>query len=208
MSNSEENVFIKLRQSSIGNSFGHFTATDFCVSRPTSHIANQDVVISSPVKIKRRHHLFRQWIIMRGYAIYSPKKNKGDQDKWKISVIFCLIGLKNLLLYVGPFLLKWLPISVAFVSEIRLDKQMNNDYYPLQFFFFFTRDLKTPSCNCLVGKRNRNYCVHVDHFLSRGQQLCKFWLVLSRFRAYRARLEQGVMGIFLPSHHIPRATWE
>ena len=102
----------------------------------------------SPVKIKRRHHLFRQWIIMRGYAIYSPKKNKGNQDKWKISVIFRLIGLKNLLLYVGPFRLKWLPISVAFVSEIRLDIQMNNDYYPLIFFFLLDilrRHLKTPS---------------------------------------------------------------
>ena len=43
MSDSEEEVFLTLRQSSFGNSFGTSTATDFCVGRPTSHIANQDV---------------------------------------------------------------------------------------------------------------------------------------------------------------------
>ena len=72
---------------------------------------------------------------MRGYAIYSPKKNKGNRDKRKISVIFFLIGRKSLPLYFGPFPLEWLSISVAFVSEIRLDIRMNNDYYPLHFFF-------------------------------------------------------------------------
>ena len=43
MSNSEEEVFITLRQNSFGNSYGPSTAADFCVSRPTSHIASQDV---------------------------------------------------------------------------------------------------------------------------------------------------------------------
>ena len=43
MSNSEEDVFSTLRQSSFGNSLGPSTATDFCVSRPTSHIASKDV---------------------------------------------------------------------------------------------------------------------------------------------------------------------
>ena len=44
MSESEEEVFLRtLRQSSLGGSFGPSTVTDFYVSRPTSHIANQDV---------------------------------------------------------------------------------------------------------------------------------------------------------------------
>ena len=43
MSNSEGKVFSTLRESSFGNSFGPSTATDFYVSRPASHIANQDV---------------------------------------------------------------------------------------------------------------------------------------------------------------------
>ena len=37
-SDSEEEVFLTLRQSSFGNSaFGPSTTTDFCVSRPKSH---------------------------------------------------------------------------------------------------------------------------------------------------------------------------
>ena len=43
MSNSEEKVFLTLRQSSFENSFGPPTATDFCVSRRTSHVAKQHV---------------------------------------------------------------------------------------------------------------------------------------------------------------------
>ena len=43
MSNSEEDVLLTLRQSSFGNSLGPSTPTDFCVSRPTSHTASQDV---------------------------------------------------------------------------------------------------------------------------------------------------------------------
>ena len=42
-SDSEEEVFLTLRQSSFGNSFGPSSTTDFRVSRPTSHIANQNV---------------------------------------------------------------------------------------------------------------------------------------------------------------------
>ena len=90
-----------------------------------------------------------------------------------MSVIFCLIGRKHLLLYVGPFPLKWLPISVAFVSEIRLD---------------------------ILGMLRRYLAIvwpAAVQILTRPS---------SRFRSYCIRLEQGVMGIFLPSHHIPRAT--
>ena len=43
MSNSDKKVFLTLRQSSFGNCFGPSAATDFYVSRPTTHIANQDV---------------------------------------------------------------------------------------------------------------------------------------------------------------------
>ena len=42
-SDSEEEVFLTLRQSSFGNSFGPSSTTDFSVSRPTSHIANENV---------------------------------------------------------------------------------------------------------------------------------------------------------------------
>ena len=43
MSNSEDYIFLTLRQSSFGNSFKPPTSTEFCVRRPTSHIANKDV---------------------------------------------------------------------------------------------------------------------------------------------------------------------
>ena len=42
-SDSAEEVFLTLRQSSFGNFFGPSSTTDFRVSRPTSHIANQNV---------------------------------------------------------------------------------------------------------------------------------------------------------------------
>ena len=42
-SDSEEEIFLTLRQSSFGNSFGPSSTTDFSVSRPTSHIASQNV---------------------------------------------------------------------------------------------------------------------------------------------------------------------
>ena len=38
-----------------------------------------------PCYNQSRHQLFRQWVIMKGYVIYSPKKNKGNRAKWKIS---------------------------------------------------------------------------------------------------------------------------
>ena len=56
MSNSED-VFLTLPQSSFENSLGPSTTTDFCVSRPTSNIATQDVddgdVTSVSVKVAR-----------------------------------------------------------------------------------------------------------------------------------------------------------
>ena len=33
----------------------------------------------------RQQQRFRQWFIIRGYVIYSPKKNKGNRAKWKIN---------------------------------------------------------------------------------------------------------------------------
>ena len=33
------------------------------------------------------HELFRQWIMIRGYVIYAPKKNNGNRANWKISKI-------------------------------------------------------------------------------------------------------------------------
>ena len=38
-----------------------------------------------PCYNQSRHQLFRQWFIIRGYVIYSPKKNKGNRAKWKIN---------------------------------------------------------------------------------------------------------------------------
>ena len=36
-----------------------------------------------PCYNQSRHQLFRQWFIIRGYVIYSPKKNKGNRAKLK-----------------------------------------------------------------------------------------------------------------------------
>ena len=38
-----------------------------------------------PCYNQSRHQLFRQWFIIRGHVIYSPKKNKGNRAKWKIN---------------------------------------------------------------------------------------------------------------------------
>ena len=38
-----------------------------------------------PCYNQSRHQLFRQCFIIRGYVIYSPKKNKGNRAKWKIN---------------------------------------------------------------------------------------------------------------------------
>ena len=49
MSNSEEKAFLTLRQSSFGNSFGPSITKNFCVSRPTSRFAHQDVMFAGNV---------------------------------------------------------------------------------------------------------------------------------------------------------------
>ena len=79
MSDSEEEVFLMLRQSSFGNSFGPSTATDFCVSRPTSHIANQGPVVRSLVSanhwlrgIKMYRFLWYLTLVSTNYASSNP----------------------------------------------------------------------------------------------------------------------------------------
>ena len=53
MSDSEEEVFLNAKAEQFWKLFSTSTATDFCVSRPASHIANPEV---GDVKSHHRQH--------------------------------------------------------------------------------------------------------------------------------------------------------